>query len=130
MPCESWLSLGLCQHLLFLVPSHSVCQADACAKASGPGKHSSLVKPLVWERMKSVPKTLHLLSVWSLPFAVSVFTAECSGLLLLGGHAAHYTDDYCSSLPAGSSFDWFGALEPGAAKHFQSHRALQLLDVS
>lgn len=29
MPCESWLSPGLCQHLLLLVPSHSECQADA-----------------------------------------------------------------------------------------------------
>lgn len=101
-----------------------------CAKASGPGKHSSLVKPLVWERIKSVPQIPHLLCVWSLSFAVCVLTAECSGLLLLGGRAAHCTDDYRSSLPARSSFDWFGALEPRGCQHFQSHGALQLLDIS
>lgn len=35
--------------------------------------------------------------------------------VVAGGRAAQCTEDYCSSLPTGSSFDWFGFLEPEAA---------------
>lgn len=115
------VKLGFPQALpahLLLISSHFGCRADASDlyKSQWPWEVWVLDETCSLRKNKPVPQTPRLLCLWSLHLVcrVSVLTAECSELLLLGGRAARCTD-YCSSLPTGNTSDWFGALEPRAA---------------